>query len=148
MVATDSQRQARSAVDLVAATATAEEVVGVVKVEAATAMVEEEMAAAKADSHQAAVMVAVTAEPEASAAGTAKVVEEMARYPQAQQLKYTLHRSIFWEIYRPIQLSSTGNRRAFSGYHPTTICIESSRTYLCLFLNSTISPCSQILEKY
>jgi hypothetical protein len=117
VVATDSLRQARSVVDLVAATATAEEVVGVVKMAAAmvaTAMVEEEMAAAKADSQQAAVMVAVTAEPVASAAGTAKVVEEMARYPQAQQLKYTLHRSIFWEIYRPIQLSSTGNRHAFS----------------------------------
>ena len=50
MVATDSQRQARSGVDLVAATATAEEVVGVVKVEAATATVVEEMVAETADS--------------------------------------------------------------------------------------------------
>ena len=68
-----------------------------------------------------AVMVAVTAEPVASAAETAKVVEEMARYPQAQPLKYTLPRSIFWEIYRPIQRSSTGNRHAFSCWKTTTI---------------------------
>ena len=51
---------------------------------AGKAMVEEDTAVATAEPQQVVVTVAATAEPVASPAGTAKVVEEMARYPQAK----------------------------------------------------------------